>query len=72
MRNFLLSTVFLAFFISSCKKEDDTPQDDSVTMMNVSYGTNAQQKMDVYLPANRNSTSTKVMIMIHGGGMELW
>ena len=37
-------------------------------MLNVSYGTNAQQKMDVYLPAGRNTTSTKVMIMIHGGG----
>lgn len=67
MRNFLLSTVFLVILISSCKKEDDTPQDESVTMMNVSYGTNAQQKMDVYLPANRNSSSTKIMIMIHGG-----
>ena len=67
MRNFILSTVFLVILISSCKKEDDTPQDDSVTMMNVSYGTNAQQKMDVYMPANRNSSSTKVMIMIHGG-----
>lgn len=40
----------------------------SVTMLNVSYGTNAQQKMDVYLPATRSATNTKVMIMIHGGG----
>ena len=40
----------------------------SVTMLNVSYGTNAQQKMDGYLPANRNTTNTKVIIMIHGGG----
>jgi len=68
MRSFLLSIVLLAIFISSCQKEDDTPQDDSVNMMNVSYGTNAQQKMDVYLPANGSTTSTKVMIMIHGGG----
>jgi len=39
----------------------------SVTMLNVSYGTNSQQKMDVYLPATRSTTTTKVMIMIHGG-----
>jgi acetyl esterase/lipase len=68
MRNSLLLLLYLAIFISSCKKGDDTPQDDSVTMMNVSYGSNAQQKMDVYLPANRSATSTKVIIMIHGGG----
>jgi acetyl esterase/lipase len=40
----------------------------SVTMLNVSYGTNTQQKMDVYLPASRNTTTTIVIIMIHGGG----
>jgi acetyl esterase/lipase len=67
MRNFLL-LLFIIAFISSCKKDDDSPQDLSVTMQNVSYGTNAQQKMDVYLPANRSTTNTKVIIMIHGGG----
>ena len=67
MRNFLLSIICLATVISSCKKEDDTPADDSLTMLDVSYGSNARQKMDVYLPANRNSGSTKVIIMIHGG-----
>jgi acetyl esterase/lipase len=67
MRNFLL-IVFIITFFSSCKKDDAPEGDMSVTMLNVSYGTNAQQKMDVYLPAGRNTTSTKVMIMIHGGG----
>lgn len=36
--------------------------------MNVSYGTDATQKMDVYLPAGRSASSTKLIIMIHGGG----
>ena len=67
MRNSLL-LLFIIIFISSCKKDDDTEQDMSVTMLNVSYGTNAQQKMDVYLPATRSTTTTKVIIMIHGGG----
>ena len=62
MRNFLL-LVIIVIFISSCKKDDGTEQDMSVTMLNVSYGTNAQQKMDVYLPANRSSTNTKAIIM---------
>ena len=68
MRHLFVSILFLSILISSCKKDDDTPEDLPVTMMNVSYGGNAQHKMDVYLPANRSSTSTKVMILIHGGG----
>jgi acetyl esterase/lipase len=35
--------------------------------MNVAYGNDPLQKMDIYLPAGRTDT-TKVMIMIHGGG----
>jgi acetyl esterase/lipase len=66
MRNLLLSTMFLAVFLSSCKKDEEADQ--SVTMLNVSYGNNAQQQMDVYLPAERSTTATKVMILIHGGG----
>lgn len=66
MRNSLL-LLFIIIFISSCKKDEGTEQDMSVTMLNVSYGTNAQQKIDVYLPANRSTTNTKVIIMIHGG-----
>ena len=65
MRNLLLITILLVTFISSCKKDDE---DKSVTMLNVSYGSNAQQKMDVYLPSDRSTTNTKVMILIHGGG----
>lgn len=34
---------------------------------NISYGADVNQKFDLYLPANRNS-STKIMILVHGGG----
>jgi len=68
MRSSLLILIFFLLSFSSCKKEDDSQQDMSVIMLNVSYGNNAQQKMDVYLPATRSTTATKVMIMIHGGG----
>lgn len=35
--------------------------------LNISYGNDIHQNFDVYLPANRNST-TKTVILIHGGG----
>ena len=35
--------------------------------LNVSYGTDSDQKFDIYLPANR-TLNTKVMILVHGGG----
>lgn len=34
---------------------------------NAAYGTNAAQRMDVYLPANRNA-ETPVVFVLHGGG----
>lgn len=37
-------------------------------MLNVSYGSNAQQKYDLYLPADRSANKTKVIALIHGGG----
>ena len=36
-------------------------------IQDISYGTDPLQKMDVYLPSGR-SVSTKIMILIHGGG----
>ena len=56
----------------SCKKETGTdplpPGIPAETSLNVAYGTDPAQKMDVYLPANRSATSTKVIIIVHGGG----
>jgi acetyl esterase/lipase len=63
--------VFCLAFVISCQKENNggnnsTPATEQ-TILNVAYGTNAEQKMDVYLPAGRTTTSTKVMILIQGG-----
>ena len=38
------------------------------TIKNVTYGNDPLQKMDVYLPAGRNTLHTKALILIHGGG----
>jgi acetyl esterase/lipase len=70
MRFTIILLLGLVMFFSSCQKEEDdnNGQDMPVTMLNVSYGSNAQQKIDVYLPAGRSTSITKVIIMIHGGG----
>ena len=38
------------------------------TFLNLHYGNDSLQVMDVYLPANRSADSTKSLILIHGGG----
>jgi len=63
-----LSLMMVVCLISSCSKDSEQPQPVSKIMLNVSYGPDPSQKMDVYLPANNSTTSTKVIIMIHGGG----
>lgn len=59
--------LFVIVLLVSCKKNDSVDQSSAKTITNVSYGTDASQKMDVYLPAGRNSDSTKLMILVHGG-----
>ena len=39
----------------------------AVTILNYSYGPDAKMKMDIYLPAGRSSSSTKTLVLIHGG-----
>lgn len=57
--------------LASCTKDDTGTGQDPISekiMLNTAYGTDAKQSMDIYLPANRNVTNTKVMVIIHGGG----
>ena len=70
-----LALCFLLFF-ASCSKTDSgggtttppTPTPVAArTIMDTSYGGDAKQKMDVYLPASRTATTTKVLVLIHGG-----
>ena len=68
----LLFALAITSTFASCSKSDTggggtTPAAEK-SMTNVSYGTDAQQKMDIFLPANRTTATTKVMILIHGGG----
>ena len=67
----LLFITLLIFVISSCQKENivDSGTTTAVekTELNLAYGTDPAQKMDIYLPSGRTSSSTKVIILIHGG-----
>jgi len=60
------SLLLLCLAFAYCKKENNGLS--KQTTLNVAYGTDPSQKMDIYLPAGRSSTATKVIILIHGGG----
>jgi acetyl esterase/lipase len=58
-------------FFTACKKPGTGSGNNAkaaASMMDISYGTDAKQKMDIYLPANRSVADTKVIFLIHGGG----
>lgn len=62
--------LFLAVSLGGCKKDDETKPITTYPArqeLNVSYGSDALQKMDVYFPEGY-SDQTPVMFMIHGGG----
>jgi acetyl esterase/lipase len=66
-----LLPLFLLFWLVACQKNDVNNNNNSPlpeqTFTNVSYGSDAAQQMDIYLPAGRTTDSTKLMVMVHGG-----
>jgi acetyl esterase/lipase len=57
--------------ITACPKNEGStsePQLPAQTLLNVAYGNDSLQKMDIYLPAGRTAARTKSIILIHGGG----
>ena len=71
MRLFRFTTliVFTSVFLSCTKNEvnSDGITISAKTLLDVAYGPDPLQKMDIYLPASRRVDSTKVLVMIHGG-----
>lgn len=67
LKKILVFICIVALF--ACKKE--TSNKDTVlpvqTLLNVSYGSDAAQRMDLYLPAGRSADSTKLIVLVHGG-----
>ncbi|WP_298516455.1 alpha/beta hydrolase [uncultured Kordia sp.] len=77
-KSFFLGVLSLFILVNySCSSDDSdlnitpTPNNPStvaaVTTLDISYGSDADQKYDLYLPQNR-TLDTKVIILIHGGG----
>lgn len=61
----------IQFSYTSCSKDNEIttePSLEAAIFLDVSYGSKAQQKYDLYLPANRSATKTKVIALVHGGG----
>lgn len=70
LRNCITAIMMLSTMVA-CKKSDSITGLSTVaakTILNVAYGVDAKQVMDIYLPEGRRADSTKVMVMIHGGG----
>lgn len=70
---FKLLSIFcfaLALFFSACSTEPDSDPNLLVAkdLLDESYGSDAKQNMDVYLPAGRSQSETPLLIYIHGGG----
>jgi acetyl esterase/lipase len=61
--------ILASTILFSCKKENSVENNsiEAATFLNVSYGADAAQSMDIYLPAGRSTSLTKVIVMIHGG-----
>lgn len=69
----ILMCSILSIFLFNCNNSDDDnviiyPVNEDVILENVSYGSHERHKMDVFLPADRNTSKTKILVMIHGGG----
>ena len=63
----VMSTMLATGYARGSVKDTVISDLPSSTYLNVAYGSDPKQVMDVYLPAGRNVSSTKVMFLIHGG-----
>jgi acetyl esterase/lipase len=69
----LITLIFLMTLYTSCDTSSGSSSSHAIapataeTKLNVAYGNDSAQRMDIYLPAGRTN-NTKVMVLIHGGG----
>ncbi|HEU0137652.1 MAG TPA: alpha/beta hydrolase [Flavobacterium sp.] len=69
MKKYTLPVIML-FLSLGCNNTDGNNINENLPareLYNVSYGNNAEQLMDIYLPAGRTD-NTKTIILVHGGG----
>lgn len=65
---FILSFLFIGIY--SCSDDTEINIDEQLKkteQLNVSYGSDSDQKYDIYLPADRTKQATKIFVLVHGG-----
>lgn len=71
MKSNLMFTALLILFVGCEKPETNNPLPNNIgnpaSQIDITYGSHPLQSMKLHLPENHN-TSTKVVIMVHGGG----
>ncbi len=74
MRNLRLYTRFFVIwtvtaFLIGCSIEGEKPTNKlpAKELLDLAYGTDGRQKMDVFLPAGRSKDKTPLLVYIHGG-----
>ncbi|MDO5510193.1 MAG: alpha/beta hydrolase [Weeksellaceae bacterium] len=68
----MMCMLSLVLYMYACQVDDvpvvvQDPDLPALNLSNVSYGAQPRHVMDVYLPANRLSAATPVVVLIHGG-----
>ncbi len=64
-----LGVFLFAFLLSSCSKDEVYETiNEPKTITDAAYGADPTQKADIFLPSGRNQGSTRVLLIIHGGG----
>jgi len=64
----ILWPILVIVFSISCDRSRTIVDFDAETKTDVAYGDDPRQKLDLYLPDNRNQLSTSLIVLIHGGG----
>lgn len=71
---FNLLVFILVISLTACQRQVEANGTDLAaaekSMLNAPYGNDPLQKMDVYLPAGRSSSTTNVLVLIHGGAWQ--
>lgn len=69
MKLIIFSFLFMSVYsINTSATATPVTHNTAATFLNVAYGDDAAQRMDIYLPDNRSSLQTRSLILLHGGG----
>lgn len=64
----ILVPILIIVFSISCEKYQTAVDYDAEVKTDLAYGDDPKQRLDLYLPDNRNQLATKLIVVIHGGG----